>query len=106
MPEITTAWIALIGTILGGVGLKFVEHWLSRSKVRDDTAAQLRTELRTEIQGLKTELNNVESDLDKWRGKYYELMDNFIKVKSELETAMRQLQITNNNNNTQPPSSS
>jgi Tfp pilus assembly major pilin PilA len=103
MPEITTAWIALIGTILGGVGLKFVEHWLSRSKVRDDTAAQLRNELRTEIQGLKTELNNVESDLDKWRGKYYELMDNFIKVKSELETAMRQLQITqNNNNNTSP----
>lgn len=99
MPEITTAWIALIGTILGGVGLKFVEHWLSRSKVRDDTASQLRTELRTEIQGLKTELNNVESDLDKWRGKYYELMDNFIKVKSELETAMRQLQQSNN----QPP---
>jgi hypothetical protein len=100
MPEITTAWIALIGTVLGGVGLKFVEHWLSRSKVRDDTASQLRTELRTEIQGLKTELNNVESDLDKWRGKYYELMDNFIKVKSELETAMRQLQ---QNNNNQPP---
>ena len=100
MPEITTAWIALIGTVLGGVGLKFVEHWLSRSKVRDDTASQLRTELRTEIQGLKTELNNVESDLDKWRGKYYELMDNFNKVKSELETAMRQLQ---HNNNNQPP---
>lgn len=99
MPEITTAWIALIGTVLGGVGLKFVEHWLSRSKVRDDTASQLRNELRTEIQGLKTELNNVESDLDKWRGKYYELMDNFIKVKSELETAMRQLQ----QNNNQPP---
>lgn len=105
MPEITTAWIALIGTVLGGVGLKFVEHWLSRSKVRDDTAAQLRNELRTEIQGLKTELNNVESDLDKWRGKYYELMDNFIKVKSELETAMRQLQTQNNNNNTGPSGS-
>lgn len=99
MPEITTAWIAVIGTMLGGVGLKFVEHWLSRSKVRDDTAAQLRNELRTEIQGLKQELNNVETDLDKWRGKYYELMDNFIKVKSELETAMRQLQ---QNNNTSP----
>jgi Tfp pilus assembly major pilin PilA len=102
MPEITTAWIALIGTVLGGVGLKFVEHWLSRSKVRDDTAAQLRNELRTEIQGLKQELNNVESDLDKWRGKYYELMDNFIKVKSELETAMRTLQ---QNNNTGPSGS-
>jgi hypothetical protein len=101
MPEITTAWIALIGTILGGAGLKFIEHWLSRSKVRDDTASQLRTELRTEIQGLKTELNNVESDLDKWRGKYYELMDNFIRVKSELETAMRTLQ--QNSNNHSPP---
>jgi predicted nucleic acid-binding Zn-ribbon protein len=99
MPEITTAWIALIGTVLGGVGLKFVEHWLSRSKIRDDTATQIRNELRTEIQNLKQELNNVEADLDKWRGKYYELMDNFIKVKSELETAMRRLQ----NNQTPSP---
>jgi predicted nuclease with TOPRIM domain len=97
MPEIATAWIALIGTVLGGVGLKIVEHWLGRSKIRDDTATQLRNELRAEILTLRQELNNVEADLDKWRGKYYELMDNFIKVKSELEHAVRALQ------NNQPP---
>jgi hypothetical protein len=41
---------------------------------------------------LKQELNEAEADLDKWRGKYYELMDQFIRVKGELETALRQLQ--------------
>lgn len=92
MPELTPTWIALFGTLMGGVGLKVVEHWLSRSKVRDDAAMQIRSELRTEIQSLKQELNNAEADLDKWRGKYYELMDQFIRVKGELETALRQLQ--------------
>lgn len=98
MPELTPTWIALFGTLMGGVGLKIVEHWLNRSKVRDDAATQIRTELRTEIQSLKQELSEAESDLDKWRGKYYELMDQFIKVKGELESALRQLQ------NNQPPS--
>ncbi len=93
--EITTAWIALIGTMFGGVILKFIEHWLGRTKIRDDTASQLRAELRQEIQSLKQELGQVESELEKWRDKYYELMDNFIKVKSELQKTLSGVRNTN-----------
>jgi len=89
MPEISQAWLALLGALLGGSGLKFIEYWLSRSKVKDDAAAQMRTELREEIKGLREELRTVEDELDKWRGKYYELMDEFMKAKGDLAEALR-----------------
>lgn len=92
MPEISQAWLALIAALLGGSGLKLIEHWLNRSKVRDDAAAEMRTELREEIKGLREELRSVEDELDKWRGKYYELMDEFMKAKGELAEAVRNAQ--------------
>lgn len=89
MPEISQAWLALLGALLGGSGLKVIEYWLNRSKVREDAAAQMRTELRDEIKGLREELRTVEDELDKWRGKYYELMDEFMKAKGDLAEALR-----------------
>jgi len=89
MPDISEAWLALIGAVLGGSGLKIIEYWLSRSKVKEDTAAQMRTELRGEIKNLRDELRSVEDELDKWRGKYYELMDEFMKAKGDLAVALQ-----------------
>lgn len=81
MPEISQAWLALIGALLGGSGLKVIEFWLSRSKTRDDTAANFRNELREEVKTLRDELRKVETELDSWRAKYYELMDEYVKFK-------------------------
>lgn len=89
MPEINQAWLALIGALLGGSGLKVIEHWLNRSKIKEDAATQMRTELRDEIKNLREELRSVEDELDKWRGKYYELMDEFMKAKADLTSALR-----------------
>lgn len=89
MPDINQAWLALLGALLGGSGLKIVEYWLNRSKVKEDAASQMRTELRNDIKGLREELRAVEDELDKWRGKYYELMDEFMKAKGDLAVALR-----------------
>lgn len=89
MPEISQAWLALIGAVLGGSGLKIMESWLNKSKVRDDAASAFRTELRDEVKNLRDELRKVETDLDNWRAKYYELMEQFLKVKAELDAALR-----------------
>lgn len=96
MPEISQAWLALIGAVLGGSGLKIIEYWLSRSKVKEDSATQMRVELREEIKELREELRTVEDELDKWRGKYYELMDEFMKAKGDLAEALRKAQNTAN----------
>jgi predicted nucleic acid-binding Zn-ribbon protein len=89
MPEINQAWLALIGALLGGSGLKFVEYLLNRSKSKEDAATQMRAELRDEIRGLREELRKVEDELDKWRAKYYELMDEFMSAKVDLAEALR-----------------
>lgn len=81
MPEINQAWLALIGALLGGSGLKVIEHWLNRSKSKDNTATDFRNELRTDIKDLRAELAKTEAELDQWRVKYYALMDEFIKFK-------------------------
>lgn len=89
------AILALIGTIFGGAGLKFIEHWLSRAKTRDDTATQIRNELRTELARIKEDLaearkgqDAAEDESDSWRGKYYERSDELIQVKEELASAL------------------
>ena len=89
MPEINQAWLALIGALLGGSGLKFIEHWLNRSKVTDDSAAQFRQELRDEVKNLREELRKTEEELEKWRGQYYTLMEQFLEIKNELDIALR-----------------
>lgn len=81
MPEVNQAWLALIGAILGGSGLKVIEYWLNKSKTKDDTATDFRNELRTDIKDLREELRKTEEELEKWRLKYYQLMDEYIKFK-------------------------
>lgn len=73
------ALVALIGTVFGGAGLKGIESLLNRSKTQNDVAAQIRTELRTDVQALRTELERQEKELDIWKAKYYELLDQFYK---------------------------
>lgn len=73
------AFLALIGTIFGGAGLKIVEGMLNKSKTQSDVAAQIRTELRTDVQALRDEIRKVETELDMWKAKYYDLLDQFYK---------------------------
>jgi predicted nuclease with TOPRIM domain len=71
------AWIALIATVTGGVGLKVTEHWLGRNKVKVDEAAQIRDELRLEIAALREENKQLGAAIDKWREEYYALRDKY-----------------------------
>lgn len=74
MPEISDAWLALIGAIMGGSGLKVIDSWLSKAKVKDDSAAKFRDELRAEVGSLREELRKAEAEKDEWQAKYYELL--------------------------------
>jgi hypothetical protein len=73
------AVIALIGTVFGGAGLKAIESLLNRSKTQSDVASQIRAELRTDVQALRAELDKLEKELDAWKAKYYDLLDQFYK---------------------------
>lgn len=71
--------LALVGTIFGGVGLKVVETILSKKKSKSDTAAEIRNELRTDVAALRKEMKDLEEQLDIWKEKYYDLLNQFYK---------------------------
>lgn len=85
------AWIALAGTICGGVGLKVAEHWLGRNRVRADDATQIRDELRTEITTQREEIKQLEKSVDDWKREYYDLRDKYIQLQTELTLALQKI---------------
>lgn len=85
------AWIALIGTIFGGVGLKMAEHWLGKNRVKTDDASKIRDELRLQITAQKEEIRDLEEQVDKWRSDYYALRDKYSELQTELTLAVAQI---------------
>lgn len=81
MPEISQAWLALIGALLGGTGLKFIEHRLNNKARKDSAAADFRRELREEVKHLRSEVHIVETEVSRWREKYYAVQEELIEMK-------------------------
>lgn len=99
MPEISQAWLALIGAILGGSGLKLLEHYLSRPRIKDDTAMAFRNELREEMKRLKEDVrsavrerDNARDDEEGWRDKYYALIEQAAHDRMERDAALAKIQ--------------
>jgi hypothetical protein len=88
--------LALIGTIFGGVGLKLVETWLGRAKVKQDDAAQIRGELRQQLTAQREEIEQLEAAVEKWRAMYYDLRDVKMKLEIELSHALQQIKQQSN----------
>lgn len=83
-PGLGPEWIALIGTLFGGVAIKVAEKWLGKSKERTDDAAQIRDELRIEISAQRDEIKVLEREVSKWREEYYNLRDQHVRLQTEL----------------------
>lgn len=77
--------VALIGTIMGGVGLKITEAWLGKNRVRVDDASKIRDELRLELTALRAENQQLEQEVDKWRADYYQIYAEKIKLATQLQ---------------------
>lgn len=84
------AWIALIGTAFGGAGLKIVEQFLGRKKAKDDTAREIRDELRLELNDCRKERDEIEEEADVWRSRYYSLVS--CLTTGDLQGALRKIQ--------------
>lgn len=91
MPHLDPAWIALIGTLCGGLGLKLLEHWLGKSKAKFDESTKLRDELRTQMETLRQEQKDTEAELEKYKRDYYDLRDKYAEVSALYKVAVDQL---------------
>lgn len=79
-----TTWpdllVMFISAATGGGLLKIVDTWLTRAKLKNDSAKQLRDEAREETNSLKNEVNlfrekvrEKEREIDDWRTKYWDI---------------------------------
>lgn len=78
--SIPDPWLALITTLLGGVGVKLTEWLMGRNKAKVDIASQLRDELRKDIKDLQARVDELEAENEKWRARAF---------KAEEEVAVR-----------------
>lgn len=80
LKQIPGPYLALIGTLFGGGGLKVIEYFLGRGKVKIDVAAEIRDELRKDIKELQARVDELEAENEKWRARAF---------KAEEEVAVR-----------------
>lgn len=80
---------------IGGLLIKVVEAWLSKSNVKQSQDKELREELRTsatalraEIDALKAELKETEKVLDHWREAYWKVFMEFRMFQLEVRAIL------------------
>lgn len=89
--EMTSALIALIGTLFGGAGFKILEHFLTKKQLTDNTATSLRGELRTEIDRREDEVKYYREELAKGEEAFDLLKEKYYAVREENYELKRQL---------------
>ncbi len=86
-----SAILVFLGTVLGGVGLRYIDHLLTRKKQTLDEGAAWRKELREESNSRKLEIDELEAEVEKWRTMYYDLREQYALLKVQLEIALMQI---------------
>jgi hypothetical protein len=89
--ELSPTTTAIISALLTGGGLKFIDYWLGRAKVKDDSATTFRKELREEVANLRAQIVAAEVKVQaaeqkegEWREKYFECLEDSVQIKAEL----------------------
>jgi len=73
-------YAAAFAAIVGGAGVKILEKMMSKRSEQFSEGTKIREELRAEITVLRKEVDDTAKDVDIWRGKYYEQMDENLKL--------------------------
>lgn len=91
-------FIALLGTLFGGAGLEFVRRLMDRKQRATDEASKIREELRKEIDGLRlqltsasTEEQRLESEIERWKGLYYDQKEEYLRTITDLQILTERL---------------
>lgn len=80
--------IAGISAAFGGAGVKLVESLMARYRRRIDSTSQIRQELRDELESLRYDNSQLIDEVDVWKRKYFEILQELNNMKLEL-TRMR-----------------
>jgi hypothetical protein len=91
MPDIDPAILVFLGTVFGGVGLRWVDHWLTKRKGLIEEGTAWRKEQREEIVAQDIKIERLEAEVTKWRDLYYDLREAYALLKVQLELALSKI---------------
>jgi CRISPR/Cas system-associated endonuclease Cas1 len=99
MPPILTdlpSWVQMVVALLSGSLLTQLlqRFWLSR-KEETDVAHQLREEMRVALKETSDRLDRMQRELDDWRAKYFNLLEEHTTLKIENRTLRAELDLIN-----------
>lgn len=69
-----------LGAVLGGVLIKLIGYKSRKEMLLHKETEAIRLELRQDIAALQIALASINSDLDKWKEKYYELREENLEL--------------------------
>jgi uncharacterized protein YlxW (UPF0749 family) len=89
--DLTTIIIAIGAALLSGMGTAIIAGLNENKREKNRQKEREQDLLKIELKDLKIELYQLEKEITEWKDKYYSTLQELIMVKSELESALREL---------------
>ena len=83
--------IVIAASILSGIGTALVNGIKEAKREKNRRVEREQDMLKMELKDLEIKLYKLEKDLNEWRDKYYEALQELIEVKAELEDTLIKL---------------
>jgi len=83
--------IVIIASVLSGIGTAMFNGIKESKRERNRKIEREQDMLKMELKDLEIKLYKLEKDLDEWRNKYYQALQELIEVKGELENCLVEL---------------
>ena len=93
MDNITVVLLTLSSAVLSGIGVTLITGYQESKKEKLRKQEREQDQLRLELKDLQFKLYKLERDLDTWKDKYYNAIQELIEVKSELEETLIKLSL-------------
>jgi hypothetical protein len=91
--DTTTIIISISAAVLSGFGATLISSFSEKKREQIRQQERYQDQLKIDLRDLKIQLYQVEKDLDEWKDKYYEAIQQLIEVRSELEETLIRLSI-------------
>jgi peptidoglycan hydrolase CwlO-like protein len=80
--------VTIIASLVSGMGTALISGQKSKKANKIRAEEKAKDELKLELKDLQIKLYKLEHDLNEWKDKYFDAIQELIKVKAELENTL------------------
>jgi non-homologous end joining protein Ku len=83
--------LTIVASLLSGLVANLINQKRNKKADSQRLEEKARDDMRIELKDLQIKLYKLEKDLDEWKDKYYDALQELIKVRSDLEESLIKL---------------